>query len=52
MALYHRKLMEAAMKRVDKVVKLRTKGKTWKEIGLMLDISPQRAQQLGKRGGL
>lgn len=46
---YNSNLQKAAAPRIRRIRKLRESGLTWGEIGTLLGISRQRAQQLGTR---
>ena len=46
--IFNKRQKAQAEKRRDRVLRLRAAGKTWKEIGRILRVSRQRAQQLGK----
>lgn len=46
---HNAKLQKAASPRIKRVHALRNSGLTWAEIGTLLGISRQRAQQLGSR---
>lgn len=45
---FNRKQHDAAKPRALLAIKLRKQLKSWKEIGALLGVSPQRAQQLAK----
>ena len=45
---YNQRQHKAALPRAIRVFKLRVQKKTWKEIGILLGVSPQRAQQIHK----
>ena len=49
MTAYNNRLRAASLKRTAKITKLRQEGLTWAEIGKLLKISRQRAQQLGSK---
>ena len=46
---YNERLRRESLKRTARIQRLRDQGKTWAEIGAMMKISPQRAQQLGAK---
>lgn len=49
---HHERLKRAALPRKRKIIALRKKGKTWREIGDLLGITRQRAQVLGATAAL
>lgn len=46
--IWNMKLKGMANKRKERVRAMRAKGMRWKDIGLKLGVSTQRAQQLGR----
>lgn len=46
---YNRDLVAQASHRRKLIRAMRSKDKTWADIGKMFGITPQRAQQLGKK---
>lgn len=47
-AEFNRLQREAARPRAERAIRLREAGETWRSIGKLLGVSPQRAQALAK----